>query len=213
MFKCEQDFTVPYDDAKVAEGALSGRLYVAGPSDANGNANWRFLTEAEEATYNAAHEHHRADDDGMGAAIGARPGVSGDFINEDDLGAKWGSVDDAPGASPEVAAIEATMASTEHAVWELGLGEVPPVDVERSLADQAIAFINSTVGNLDKTRYTLVVFHMGDVNSETTGGQLESYSLISTIDRKALSQVALSEAMKALDGAALADDNATSLEI
>jgi hypothetical protein len=90
-------------------------------------------------------------------------------------------------------------------VWDLGIGVQPSKPTERALADQAIAFINSTVGNLDKTRYTLVVFHMGEVSAETTGGKLESYSLVSTIDRKALTEVAFAEMTKAISEQNLRD--------
>jgi hypothetical protein len=108
MFKCEQDFAVPYADANVKEGPISKRLFVeASAPDADGDTHWRFLTEAEEATYHAAHDHARADDDGMGAAVGATP-ANDDDANEDDLGAKWGSVEEEE--TPEAKAIRETMA-------------------------------------------------------------------------------------------------------
>lgn len=197
-FSCFQTLSLPFDasaELKVSEYA-TGHHYIEGDggNEIDGK-QWRFLTADEEAIYADAHAHARADDDGMGAAIGAITAAE-----DNDLGADWGAFDQGPAeVDPDVARINEVMASTEHAMFDGGRGlEVKP-GVERALADQAIRFINEAVGDSRNTRYTLVVYHMDPetFNAETTGAAMKSYSLVSTGDRRALADVAYQEMVNA----------------
>ena len=160
---------------------ISGPVrYIENAADKN---DWRYLTSDEKADYESwlASDHARADDDGMGQAVGV------EFPNDNDLGADWGAFDQGP-VDPAVAKIAEVMGSNTHAVFDGGRGKAVTVEAERALADQAIKFINESVGNSKATRYTLVVYHMDmdTFNIETTGAKLKSYSLVSTADRRAL---------------------------
>lgn len=126
----------------------------------------------------------------------AAEGQTSDVDSE--LGVNWGPSSPVPTAEhPDVAAIRAASEDNEGATpFIKAAGERPDLEVERALADEAIKLINSTVGNLDKRRYVLVVLNMKDVDPETTGAAIEDYSLVATSDMQSFIQVAQNEAYK-----------------
>jgi hypothetical protein len=123
-----------------------------------------------------------------------------------ELGTKWGPSSPIPTEHPEVAAIRAASQANENGEttnFVKAAGERPDLEVERALADEAIKLINSTIGNIDKHRYTLIVYNMGEVDPVTSGGIIEDYSIVATSDTASLVKVTTNEMYKQLNASAL----------
>jgi len=181
----------------------SGPIYYI--ENATDKTDWRYLTPEEKEDYEGSliaddHSGARADDDGMGAAVGAV--VASDdqtYSDDNDLGANWGPSDPIPAGStdPHVEAIAAAKNAGEGGPnFLLPAGQTTSAEGERALADAAIELINSTVGDALNKRYTLVVFHVNNVDEKTTAGDIDHYSIVSTADVYSLARVAENEVIK-----------------
>lgn len=198
-YRFASDNSIPYaaDRVKTID-CSSGTKYFL--EDANDSTNWRWLTPEEKTQFAGSdddHDHARADDDGFGAAIGAAAPIS-DYTDAayDDLGKDWGQSSPVP-EDADVAAIRAAaVAGPDEPGFNKTPGQQTSLAGERALADAAIELINSSVGNTDKVRYTVIAYHVKDVNPTTTAADIDHYSIVATADNFSLARVAENEMLK-----------------
>lgn len=107
--------------------------------------------------------------------------------SESELGAKWGLCSDIETQKVEI-----------PEDWHYDdTSRVPPLGVETALGEKAIEAIKASYGDMLNTRYVTLVFHMKDVNPETSGGTIDFYDVIGTADDTSIIQVASQMAAKA----------------
>lgn len=173
--------------------------------------DWRWLTTEEEAQYEA--DHARADDDGMGAAIGTASDIA-----PDELGDDWGKLMGDPEPDDDQAAIrngaEAAAAGKDADV-DFGIGNLISPEAERELADAAIRIINSTVGKTSTKRYVLLQVDLVNVDENSTAGELDTLTRIGTADNATIYAIAAEYRRRDLrrDLKAFMDGDSRSMEV
>lgn len=146
------------------------------------------MSEAEALAFDGpeTHDHHRASDDGMPVPEDG---------NEDDLGVKWGSYSDVE-----------TKEVHEPEGMDYGEGVQVSLEIEREIADKAIAFINKSVGQSGKYRWALMQFDVTADGTPDGMARIDQVKLSGTIDDNSIILVAKDLAMRAfLEGAAVGD--------
>lgn len=119
--------------------------------------------------------------------------------SESELGAKWGLCSDVETQKVEI-----------PDGWHYDdTSHVPPLGVEKALGEKAIEAIKASFGDMLNTRYVTLVFHMKNVDPETSGGTIDFFDVIGTADDTSIIQVASQMAAKViLDGIGAKDADA-----